>query len=64
MPIKKISLEEFREQWNGRGESVVAIANYARRYINDDDEFVAAAKLLIDAEDHFAEMMIERHIVC
>jgi hypothetical protein len=63
MAIKKITLDEFREQWNGRGESVVALADHAQRYIKDDDEFVAAAKLLIDAEDHFAQMMIERHIV-
>ena len=56
-----MKLKEFVEGAKLNGDSVVSIAD---RVINapvtDDDEFVAAAKALIDAEDNFYNMMLER----
>lgn len=54
-----MTLAEFVEKWRKRGESVVSIAEKATS-IEDDDEFVKAARALVRAEDKFYVMMLER----
>lgn len=56
-----MTIAEFVSQHRRSGESVAAIADMVTRVsIEDDDEFVAAAKALMQAEDKFYVMMLER----
>jgi hypothetical protein len=54
-----MTLNEFVEKWKRKGESVIFIAEKATS-VEDDDEFVKAARALIKAEDKFYVMMLER----
>lgn len=55
-----MTLVEFIEKYKRAGESVVSIAELALKHVNDDAEFVLAANRLVEAEDKFYRMMLER----
>lgn len=56
-----MTLSEFVDKCKRQGESVVSIADMViNAPVTDDEEFTNAAKALIDAEDKFYNMMLER----
>lgn len=61
MRIRKITIQAFKEMYDGRGDSVMEMA-YDAQGIIDDDELVEAGKAAIRAEDEFLRLCNEREI--
>ena len=59
--MKKITLEEFKETYSGRGDSVMGMADSAQG-ITDDPELAEAGRAAIRAEDEFLNLCNERGI--
>ena len=63
--MDKLDFEQYKEKFSGSGESVIQLAYYAqfmKSQNGNDAEFILAAKNLICAEDHFAELLEKRGI--
>jgi methylphosphotriester-DNA--protein-cysteine methyltransferase len=59
--LKTMTMAEFADTFMRQGESIVSIADIAvNAGISDDEEFMTAAKALVDAEDRFYRLMLER----
>jgi hypothetical protein len=55
------TIETFRKTFNRSGDSVMQKAYHAT-YVTNDEELRVAAQKLLDMEDEFLNMLIERGI--
>jgi len=54
-------IAEFVEAYRDSGESIMSLADFAVRFnVEDDPEFLTAAKAAMKAEDNFYELWLAR----
>ena len=56
-----MTLDEFKKNINGTGQSTIGAAFYAQR-VSDDPELQEKAKELLRLEDEFEQLLNEREI--